>query len=848
MKRNIRIKISAFITAAVLTASVTLPAGAFKYSELTSSLSVEGYTITNVAPDANHIELRASDARGKQNINAIEFNPQNPYTSLRAGLSAGYVYSEQTVNTIANNMSSTDGGDTATAAINGDFFNFGVGVPHGIFIDDGIILSTPPQYYAAFGLTYDNKPFIVRHGTILDKIFRIDGVLCDVTGINNAHAKDAPSLMLYTPDYARGTKTGTTTYELRCRVISGEVRHGDTLKFVVEEAFDAVGNTALGDGYIVLSAQGERMNDLKKLNIGDELEMSFRFNEFWSNVKFAVGGIELLLKDGEIYSEADKAYQPRTSVGIRADGTVVMATFDGRQDGAAGMTYKSAAEAMRALGCTDALNLDGGGSTTFVLRRPGELSTSVVNKVSGSSPRQVANALVLMNTAPTGRATSLTVSPSSRLVMQGGKYKFSVTGAYDENIKPIPAPSDIYWSTDSVYNSIAYDGTLSADVAETTVITAESGIAAGNATIEIVDDVDTITPDIKSISADAGKSIEIKMSAARNGQVVECPQELYTFTAPEELGTFTSPGKFTLAEEFATGNITVSLGTASVEIPVEIKVPPVIITDFEDNGTVFVPASVGTKVAPNWKFEETGDLVMYGKRSLKVYYNFLNTTESVGSYYMVSPNSETDAPYRLEKAPNKLSMMVFGDGSGVALRTIIEDESGKQYTLSYTGSTGIDWTGWKYVEVSLPENISGPIFVKVPVYLVSNPQKLTHGCLYFDRLRAIYSEPEGEDYIAPEITKAWPDEKMIIHTKNPSIGVILKDNSATDSDAGLNPETVEIWVNGYNCTDRIYDTATGKISYTVKHALKNGHHTILVRARDFSGNLIVREWKFEVRA
>ncbi len=848
MKRNLKTKISALICAVALTASISLPAGAFQYSSLASALSVEGYTITNVAPEVNHISLRASDAHGKQNINAVEFNPQNPYTSLRAGLSAGYVYSEQTVNTIANNMSSIDGGDTATAAINGDFYTFGVGVPHGIFIDDGIILSTPPQYYAAFGLTYDNEPFIVRHGTILDKIFRIDGVLCDVTGINNAHAKDASSLMLYTSDYARGTKTGTTTYELRCRVISGEVRHGDTLRFVVQEAFNAVGNTALGDGYIVLSAQGERINDLKKLNIGDELEMSFRFNEFWSNVKFAVGGIELLLKDGEIYSEADKAYQPRTSIGIRADGTVVMATFDGRQDDASGMSYKTAAEAMRALGCTDALNLDGGGSTTFVLRKPGDQSTSVVNKVSGSSPRQVANALVLMNTAPTGAATTLIISPSSRLVMQGGSYSFSVTGAHDKNIKPIPAPSHVSWSTDSAYNDISYDGILAANVAETTTITAESGFAEGSTTVEIVDDVDTITPDIESISATAGESVEIKMSASLNGKIVECPQELYTFSAPEELGTFTAPGKFTLASEFATGNITVSLGTASVKIPVEMKVPPVVMTDFEDDSTIFVPASVGTKVAPNWKFEETGDLVMYGKRSLKVYYNFLNTTESVGSYYMVSPSSQTDAPYRLNRAPNKLSMMVYGDGSGIALRTIIEDESGRQYTLSYTGAEGIDWTGWKYVEVAIPKDISGPIFVKVPVYLVSNPQKLTHGCLYFDRLRAIFSEPEGEDYIAPEIVKAWPDEDMIIHTKNPSIGVILKDNSATDADAGINPETVEIWVNGYNCTDRGYDTVTGKISYTVKHALKNGHHTILVRARDFFGNLIVREWKFEVRA
>ncbi len=848
MKKKLLAKISAFLCAVSLIATVALPAGAFDYGSLASRLTIGDYSVTTVAPDANHISLRASDENGLQNINAIEFDPKNPYTVLRAGRSAGYVYSVQTVKTMADNMSDKNGGDVAVAAINGDFFTFGVGVPHGVFIDEGRILSTPPQYYAAFGLTYDDEPFIVRHGTILDKIFRIDGVLCDVTGINNAHAKDAPSLMLYTSDYARGTKTGTEAYELRCRVLSGDVRHGDTIRFVVEEVFDAVGNTTLGEGYIVLSAQGARIEDLKRLNIGDELEMSFRFNEFWSNVKFAVGGIELLLKDGAIYSEADKSRQPRTSIGIRADGTVVMATFDGRQDVAAGMSYKSAAEAMMALGCVDALNLDGGGSTTFVLRNPGEMNTTVVNKVSGSSPRQVANALVLMNTAPTGTARGLTVSPATRLVMQGGSYAFSVTGAYDKNIKPTPVPTDIFWSTDSLFNTIDDNGVLTAAASGTVSVTAASSSAQGTANVEIVDNVDTIIPDIKSISASAGETVEIKMRASLSGKEVECPQELYTFTAPEALGTFTAPGKFTLASEYATGNITVSLGTASVDIPVEMIFPPVTMSDFEDDAAKFVPVSVGTKVAPNWKFETNEDLVRFGSRSLKVYYNFLNTTESVGSYYMVANDSADDSAFRLNTAPKKLGIMAYGDGSGIALRTIIEDANGVQYTLSYTGAEGIDWTGWKYVETTLPESLTGPIYVKVPVYLVSNPEKLTHGCLYFDRLRAVYSEVTGEDFVSPEISKAWPDKDMIISTRTPSVGVILRDDTATETDAGLDAESIELWINGYNCTDRAYDAATGKISYTVKNALKNGKHTILVRARDKSGNPIIREWKFEVRA
>ncbi|MBQ8003515.1 MAG: phosphodiester glycosidase family protein, partial [Oscillospiraceae bacterium] len=632
-------RLLSMLLAAAVAVSLLPSVSAFSYNDIQSELGILGYEITAVAPGVSHIGLRASDAAGNQNINAVEFNPKSELTALRAGKSQGYVWSTQTVKTIANNMSDTDG-DVAVAAINGDFFTFGVGVPHGVFIEDGIILSTPPQYYAAFGLTYDNEPFIVRHGTILDKVFRVNGALVDVTGINMSHGKGADSLMLFTEEYARGTKTGTETYEVRCRVNSGEVRHGDTISFTVEEIYDAVGNTTLGDGYIVLSAQGEKsIAALKQLSVGETHEMMFRFNEFWSNVKFAVGGIELLLQDGKVYSTTDKSNQPRTSIGIREDGTVVMATFDGRgAGGAAGMSYESCAHAMRALGCVDALNLDGGGSTTFVLRKPGDMEAGVVNNLSGSSARQVANALVLMNVAPKQSApSSLVISPKNRTVLLGGKYTFSVTGAYDENYKPHTVPSDIFWETDSFVNEIASDGVLSANEPGQFTVTASSAYARGQCTVNITDRVDSVTTNVLVIEANAGETVEINASASLDGNPVEASADLFSWSAPENLGVFTAPGVLTLSETANEGEITVSYGDASSSVKVIPKTPPVTMTGFEDDNVTFIPMPIGTKVNPNFKLETSANSVHDGERSLKFYYNFLNTTGSVGSYVMVSP-------------------------------------------------------------------------------------------------------------------------------------------------------------------------------------------------------------------
>lgn len=83
-------------------------------------------------------------------------------------------------------------------------------------------------------------------------------------------------------------------------------------------------------------------------------------------------------------------HHPRTGVAVRADGKILLVTADGRQPGVAeGMSLDSFAHLFKCLGATDALNLDGGGSTTaWVSHLP---YGGVVNKPSGKRLRRVAN-------------------------------------------------------------------------------------------------------------------------------------------------------------------------------------------------------------------------------------------------------------------------------------------------------------------------------------------------------------------------------------------------------------------------------------------------------------------------
>lgn len=109
------------------------------------------------------------------------------------------------------------------------------------------------------------------------------------------------------------------------------------------------------------------------------------------NARWAVAGFGGLLKDGKILPGPSDARHPRTALGLDREARVlILAAVDGRQPGySEGLSTRELAELMLELGCANALNLDGGGSTAMVLREPGG-KPRIVNRPSGwTGPRPV---------------------------------------------------------------------------------------------------------------------------------------------------------------------------------------------------------------------------------------------------------------------------------------------------------------------------------------------------------------------------------------------------------------------------------------------------------------------------
>ncbi|MFW5782133.1 MAG: phosphodiester glycosidase family protein, partial [Candidatus Muiribacteriaceae bacterium] len=187
------------------------------------------------------------------------------------------------------------------------------------------------------------------------------------------------------PEYGRSTKT--EEYGLEITVIKGRVFEISSKNAYIPP-----------DGFVVAFHGGtqELLEDIKFM---EELEFSVSLDEEMKNVRYAIGSGPGLIKDGEINVTSTEenfkpnlVYQraPRTAIAIMENREVVFVTLDGRQKGySIGMTLKELAEYLKSIGAVDAMNLDGGGSTTLVVEG------KVLNRPSDKSERRINGAVII---------------------------------------------------------------------------------------------------------------------------------------------------------------------------------------------------------------------------------------------------------------------------------------------------------------------------------------------------------------------------------------------------------------------------------------------------------------------
>lgn len=325
--------------------------------------------VETVAPGVEHVEIRRGDfsvglGPDRWTIHVLILDPARTRLSLVRAYDRGV--GTETTSAMARRRG-------ALAATNGGYFRTDGpyrGEPGGFFLAAGKVLSEPSRRRP--GLAVSNKGPRTRLA-VVDVEFRAEVVASKsarrgIDGVNRPRLDN--ELILFTPEFDRTTLTGPEGIEA---VVD---------KGRVTAVREARGDAPIPRGGWVVSGHGAAAAWLKAhVRLGGRLETRTDVRLAPKPVftpEFVIGGGPRLVRSGRPAAAADPgiygpgfsdARHPRTAVGFRSDGRVILVAVDGRQpERSVGMTIAELTALLIELGAVEAINMDGGGSTTLVVR------------------------------------------------------------------------------------------------------------------------------------------------------------------------------------------------------------------------------------------------------------------------------------------------------------------------------------------------------------------------------------------------------------------------------------------------------------------------------------------------
>ncbi len=346
----------------------------------------------NVMPGLDYAHLQLTNVPWSIHVARLDRSQKNfdVITSLGKGETQGL----GTVVSQAHNVPPRLG--HPIVAVNGDFFVIKPGPyqgdPEGLEIANGDLMSVPTK----ISFWTDHGKLAIAQVASDLKITMPDGKKASF-GLNEAPKPD--KLVLFTPNFGRSTRA-TNTFELVLERSTGAwlPLHASQTYRARVQSINSCGNTELRPDIAVLAVGSNLTNLLSTVKVGSELTISTALSKDLAGAQTAIGGGPILVRNGaEEHWSVGKGTNslagrnPRTALGFNSR-YLYLVEVDGRQKGLSlGMTFAELANLMKSIGCTDAMNLDGGGSSTFWL------NGKVMNSPSDKHERAVANALIIVH-------------------------------------------------------------------------------------------------------------------------------------------------------------------------------------------------------------------------------------------------------------------------------------------------------------------------------------------------------------------------------------------------------------------------------------------------------------------
>jgi hypothetical protein len=297
--------------------------------------------------------------------------------AMRPVLSNDTILGRETVTSMQRRIS----GATTVGGVNADLFTWDEGLPSGMFLESGVMKSPSHPKRSSVGITDDGR-LLVQRVQMLGQWWG----LSQRRPLNGLNQRPGPEgVSLFTPAWGATTPAANNTVEVTVRPVPPAAPFTD-LTGVVTSVKPAGGTPIPRDG-AVLVGRGQSAGRLaSEAPVGQEVTARLILRPRWEGVVDAVGGGPLIVQNGQPVFRALEMFtsnqlslrHPRTAVGQRADGRIILVAVDGRQPGySTGMTNFELAQTMVRLGAVTASALDSGGSTTMafdgkLLNRPSD--------------------------------------------------------------------------------------------------------------------------------------------------------------------------------------------------------------------------------------------------------------------------------------------------------------------------------------------------------------------------------------------------------------------------------------------------------------------------------------------
>lgn len=552
----------------------------------TTPISLKSYEISDGTTLYENVFMSDQNGVGEQSEYYAEYVPNTG--TVPVVITGESIYGKRTAEQAVQYMKNN--GMRPMAGINASFFSFKTGVPMGHVISDGRVMSKDSSTLQSIGFRADGTAFIAP--LAIDVTLQTEAGEVGIANVNKFNVATIPTISLYNSDFGAQTRNDVESLSVVLEKTEGELAIGGQVSAKVTDKFVYAGGLAMENNQIILSINIDgnydyHYNLLNALEIGDEITLKCSANdEIWNEAVHGLGSEgDTLIKNGEVQSGFASGAAPRTAVGITAEGHVIFYVLDGRQKGHSyGAQLRTLAARLAELGCVDAINLDGGGSTSISGVYPGAEEIAVLNSPSEGTLRSVTNFIFLKNVnSRTGELHRIYTTPHHEKFLTGTKVELDSIGL-DTAYYSMDAGAVSY---SAAGDSVVEGNVLTLNGSGTVSVTASSGNVSTVFENYVYDEPKIVFLANKrsssSLSLNNGDSVTLSAEAYAGYSKLRADADCFGYEVSGNIGRIENGAFIADAERSADGTITVTAGKTRLEIPVHVSNNDYIFNDMTEH-------------------------------------------------------------------------------------------------------------------------------------------------------------------------------------------------------------------------------------------------------------------------